>query len=95
MNCHNLTFSRHALTQMFVRAISTSEVAAAVKSGEVIEIYPDDKPFPCVLLMASNGSKVLHVVVAQETTNKNCVIVTAYEPDPNLWDTDFKRKQKK
>lgn len=95
MNCRSLIFSQHAITQMFARVISTDEVVAAVKSGEIIESHPDDKPFPSFLLLANIADKALHVVIAKETINSQCVVVTAYEPDPKLWESGFKKRRSK
>lgn len=37
MNCRSLIFSRHPISQMFARDISTDEIIVAVQSGETIE----------------------------------------------------------
>ncbi len=34
----------------------------------------------------------LHVVVAQNPATSICVLITAYVPDPLLWDETFTRK---
>ncbi len=39
-------YSEHALDQSVLRKISTAEVVEAIKSGEVIEDYPNDKYGP-------------------------------------------------
>jgi hypothetical protein len=42
----HLTFTGHALRQMFARGIMAEEVRAAITSGETIADYPDDQPWP-------------------------------------------------
>jgi Domain of unknown function (DUF4258) len=93
--CRTLIFSRHAVIQMFARSISTDAVSTAVRIGEVVEEYPNDKPFPSVLLLATVEGRSLHVVLAQTAEQMECIVVTVYEPDPKIWDTDFKRKKRK
>jgi len=40
------------------------------------------------------GSSPLHVVVGVNETNKDCVIITVYVPEPELWTPDFTNKRK-
>jgi len=64
-----------------------------IRLGEVIAEYLDDAPFPGRLLLGFVGNQPLHVVVAVESSSKNCYVITAYDPDPHLWDEDFKRRR--
>ena len=94
MICEKITYSEHAFTQMFKRKISFDEVEEVLKTGETIEEYPDDKPFPSKLLLAFLAKRPLHVVSAFEEKEKNCIIVTAYEPEAELWTNNFKTRIK-
>jgi len=58
MDCRQVSFSGHAVRRMFERSISRAEVLAAVAMGETIETYPDDVPFPSVLLLARMQQRV-------------------------------------
>ena len=78
---------------MLERAISMEEIENAVESGESIEEYPDDQPFPSRLLLGWTGSRPLHVVVADETDSDVTHVITAYEPDPGQWEDDFERRK--
>jgi hypothetical protein len=78
---------------MFERSIGRDEVAVAVASGEVIAEYPDDTPFPSVLLLQIVGERPLHVVASEDPASGTCYIVTAYPPDPELWNPDFKTRR--
>lgn len=51
MNAERVIFRVHALTRMFERRISVADVRAVVAEGEVIQAYPDDKPYPSKLLL--------------------------------------------
>ncbi|MDX2190041.1 MAG: DUF4258 domain-containing protein [Bacteroidota bacterium] len=92
MICKEIRFSGHALLQMFKRNIETIDVRECILNGEVIADYPSDKPYPSKLLL-SKKSKPLHVVVAQDVENSICIVVTAYFPDLQIWNYDFKTKK--
>jgi hypothetical protein len=87
-----LVFRVHALERMFERRITVEDVRAVVTDGEVIQRYPDDKPYPSRLVLGWRGSRPIHVVVAEDGDAGILIVVTAYEPDPVQWDTGFKRK---
>lgn len=88
-----LVFRVHAIQNMFERNISTEDVHHTIEHGEIIREYLDDKPFPSRLVLAWQGKRPLHVVVADDDKGQT-IVITAYEPDPFLWDSDFKRKNK-
>ena len=62
------------------------------QSGEVIASYPEDKPYPSVLLLGFVLQQPVHVVVARDPASGACHIVTVYRPDPLLWGPDFKTR---
>jgi hypothetical protein len=78
---------------MFERRISINDVNAVVGRGETIEDYPDDKPYPSRLLLGWRGARPLHVVVADNLSENELIVITAYEPDPELWEADFRRRK--
>ena len=41
----------HAIRRMFQRGITAAEVRRTVDSGEVVESYPGDAPYPSRLLL--------------------------------------------
>ena len=90
MNCNHIWFSGHAVKRMFDRSIRHDEVIEVIHHGEVIADYPDDEPFPSCLMLGFVHGRPLHVVVAVETKSSSCCIITAYDPDPNLWNKKFK-----
>jgi len=93
MHCDSIIFSGHAIRRMFERSIDHSEVAEAILLGEVVAEYPDDEPLPSFLILGLGGTRPLHVVGAVEKDSKTCYIITAYDPDPALWDEDFKTRR--
>ncbi len=88
-----LVFRVHAIRRMFERDIGVAEVRHVVETGEVIETYPEEAPYPSRLLLGWSRSRPLHVVVADETEAGETIVVTVYEPDPALWDRDFCRRR--
>ena len=90
-----LIFRIHALQRMFSRSISEEEVRFVVEKGEVIENYENDTPYPSKLILGKFGLKNLHVVAAVNDADKEIIIITVYEPDPHLWDNNFKTGRQK
>ncbi|MBM3315803.1 DUF4258 domain-containing protein [candidate division WOR-3 bacterium] len=84
----------HALQRMFERGISVADVTAVLEHGDVIQEYPADMPYPSRLILGWRDNRPLHVVVADDRVAGILVVVTAYEPDPALWEAGFRRKTK-
>ncbi len=78
--------------RMFERNILPGDVIDAVRTGEMIKEYPDDKPYPWYLILKFVPDKPIHIVVARNDKNGFCFVVTVYEPDAKLWSVDFKNK---
>ena len=94
MRCDRTYFSTHAITRMFERGLSKDDVMQVIGSGVAIKDYPDDLPYPSRLLLGFVNAQPVHVVVARNDENYDCLIITAYHPSPVLWEPDFKaRKQ--
>ena len=66
-----------------------------LRFGDCIEDYPDDYPFPSGLFFGWHGTKPLHVVAALEETSLRVYIITAYEPDLEHFENDFRTRRKK
>jgi len=79
---------------MFQRGITRLEVTKIIAAGVIIASYPDDQPHPSFLLLGFAGVTPVHVVVAQNHQDHDCVVVTAYIPDNALWDDDFKKRRR-
>lgn len=93
MECQTVTYKFHGAQQMFARRIIEPEIETIIATGEVIANYPDDRPYPSVLLHKFVGIRPLYAVVARDTAG-NYYVVTAYQPDPALWESDYKFKRK-
>jgi hypothetical protein len=88
-----LVFRVHAVRRMFERRISLEDVRQVVRDGRPIEDYPDATPYPSRLMLGWCGSRPLHVVVADNPSAGEAIIVTVYEPDPARWEDGFTRRK--
>jgi hypothetical protein len=86
-------FRVHALQRMLNRGITVQEVRQVLATGEVIEDYPNDLPFPSRLMLGWCGGQPLHVVAAEDREAGETIVITVYEPDPTQWENDFRRKR--
>jgi Domain of unknown function (DUF4258) len=75
------------------RCGSAEEVHTVIGTGETIEDYPNDFPYPSRLLLGWCGLRPIHVVVADNAHDKENIVVTVYEPDRDEWEPDLKRRK--
>lgn len=90
-----IEWQRHALEQMMERGISRNMVKEVLRSGEIIEDYPDDKPYPSGLFLGWIKGEPLHVVAAFDSLTGWCFIITAYKPDLEHFEPDYKTRRQK
>ena len=89
---HKVEWTLHAANRLIQRGISSLDVESSILSGEIIEDYPDDYPYPSCLVMGVTVIKrVLHTVCAIH--NDKLWIVTAYEPNLIEWEADYKTRK--
>jgi len=93
MVAKRLVFRAHALQRMFERCIVVEEVRRVLETGETIESYPDDAPYPSRLVLGWVGDRPLHVVVADPPGEDAIIVITVYEPDPGRWEDNFRRRR--
>jgi len=85
----------HADEEAFDDRLTYEEIYSSVIQGEVIEDYPNDKPYPSCLVMGRNFSgEPIHTVWGYNQENQWAVLITVYRPDPKRW-VDGKVKVKK
>ncbi len=90
----NFLVTRHALKRMKERDIRLVDVISAIDSGEIIEEYPEDFPFPsCLILGTSNGGRRLHAVVSLD--GERIYLITAYFPNETDWESDGKTRKER
>ena len=92
MSKERITYRLHAVKRMFERRISADEVRYVLETGEAIEEYPDDTPYPSRLIMGWYKGRPIHVVAANNSLDKEIIIITVYEPDPSEWDPEYRER---
>lgn len=88
--------SAHALSRCSRRGILVTEVIAGTPKGLPIEDYPDYHVGPAVLVLQSDSSNLpIHTVWGIEKgTEEPAVLVTAYRPDLDDWNPDFRTRRR-
>ncbi|MDT8316701.1 MAG: DUF4258 domain-containing protein [bacterium] len=91
-----IVYTSHALDEMNAEdeMISTYEVKEVVLSGDIIEDYPDDKRgHSCLMLGFSQIKRPVHVVCSPR--DEFLWIITAYIPEEDKWEKDFKTRKRR
>ena len=84
----------HADEEAFNDSLSYEEIYSSIVQGEVIEDYPNDKPYPSCLILGRNFSgEPIHSVWAYNPENLWVVLITVYRPDSKRW-IDWKKRIK-
>ena len=94
--CENrsIRWTGHVLKRLMQRGIFQASVVQAIRSGEIIEQYPNDYPYPsCLLLGTTEAGEALHVVCG--IGEGEVWMITAYHPDPDEWESDLKTRRVK
>lgn len=92
---NRLSFRVHPIQRMFERNITHDDVRYVIEYGQTIRNYPDDTPYPSRLLLGWRGTRLLHGVVADNETDGETIIITAYEPAPEQWDDSFRTRKER
>ena len=90
-----IIFKDHAVIRMFERGITKNEIVEVIESGETIEEYKDDYPYPSCLLFKIVNAKPIHIVVADNKIENQKIIITIYIPDSTNFESDFKTRKNK
>lgn len=93
MESYQVIYQRHAVERMAQRGVREEDVKHVLLTGETIQVYADDTPFPSELMLGWREGRPIHVVVATDTTLRRKIVITVYEPHPGQWEADFRRKK--
>ncbi|WP_292410830.1 MULTISPECIES: DUF4258 domain-containing protein [unclassified Methanoculleus] len=88
----SVIISHHARVRMFERNISTDDLLAAIRVGEIVEAYSDDEPCPSLLMLGFIRDHAYHVVLG--ICDDHLRVITAYVPDDEHW-IDMRTRRKK
>jgi hypothetical protein len=89
--------SDHGFNELEDDGILASEVIAGVAAATVVENYRDRSRGPSVLALQhdADGRPIRVVWAVPAGERRPAILVTAYRPDPDLWDSDFKRRTRR
>lgn len=90
----SIEWERHVLERMVLRDISRATVIEVLRSSECVEDYPDDFPFPSALFLGWQRNRPMHVVAALNESLPKVFVITAYEPDLEHFESDYKTRRK-
>jgi hypothetical protein len=66
--------------------LSYEEIFFSLFTGEIIENYPEDKPYPsCLVYGRTFKDDPVHSVWAYNEETRWAVLITVYRPDPARW----------
>jgi hypothetical protein len=87
--------SDHGFDELEEDDIVASEVIAGVAEAVAIEDYPDRIRGPSVLTLQYDGAgRAIHVVWGIPSGRRSpAILVTAYRPNPETWDSDFRKRK--
>lgn len=89
----SIEWKLHGVERLIERGIRRSDVLSCMKSGKIIERYPDDKPYPSCLIFNEDQNNPLHVVVAYDEDNLKIYVITVYEPSLDEFEPDYKTRR--
>ena len=93
MEAPRLTFRVHAMSRMFERDISVADVRHVLAIGDIIELYPEDQPYPSRLVLGYVNNRPLHVVAAYNERENQIITITVYQPEADKWDETFRMRK--
>ena len=89
---NSIVITKHSRGRFAERGIIIQDIINAINTGEIIEDYPEDYPFPSCLILGCSGEKNIHIVASID--DGFIYVVTAYIPDPDKWEADLRTRKK-
>ena len=87
----SLIMTQHSRKRFAERGIGIDDIIFTIKTGSIIEQYPDAFQSPSCLVLGYSGERALHAVLSIESDK--IYVVTAYAPDPDKWESDMKTRK--
>ena len=87
--------SDHGYNELAADGILAREAVEGISSAILVEDYPNYPKGACVLVRETvNDGRPIHVVWGiPKGKTEPAVLITAYRPDPDMWENDFLRRK--
>lgn len=90
----NIVVTLHGHLRLIERNITIDDIVNAIETGQIIEQYPNDQPFPsCLVLGHTIQEKSIHIIVS--LNGGKMYLITAYFPNSDKWESDMKTRKEK
>ena len=88
--------SDHGYDELSSDNLLAREVVEGVSEAVIVEDYPDYPKGSCVLVLQKDREqRPIHVVWGIPKGHSSpAVLITAYRPDPEMWEDDYPRRRK-
>lgn len=88
--------SEHGYDELAEDGLKIKEIMHGFSRAKLVEEYPDYPKGPCILVLVhvDEGAPAHMVLGIPKGKAGPAVLVTAYRPDPELWDESFTRRLK-
>lgn len=84
--------TEHARRRLSERGITVGDIIQCIETGEIIKQYEDDRPLPsCLILGQTVSGAYIHVVVSHD--DEWLYLITAYYPNGEIWESDFRTRK--
>jgi len=85
-------WTTHIVMRLQERGIFPTDIINCITSGEIIEQYPNDYPYPsCLILGLNTNSQYIHSVIG--SNDDDIYFITAYYPKLDKWQPGFKTRR--
>ena len=86
--------SKHATKRMDFRGRTLADIQQTILAGEVIQEYPQEKPYPEYLFLGypHGPDDPCYVVVASKDET---ILVTVHDYDPEVYEPDHRTRRQK
>jgi hypothetical protein len=83
----------HADEEAQADGLTLAEISFSALGGEIVEDYPNAKPYPACLIYGQTGDgEPVHSVWAYNENSRWAVPITVYRPEPGRW-VDWRRRR--